>query len=200
MTEFPVDVLWAIKSMTLRSIWNPNAIKYTLEMALYTYLKIFFLIFAWVIVIFLIKFWYKFFKKIKENKEKKLIKKYIKEVFDEEKYTFKILKYPLIWIILVRTWWAQISLLFRLFSGYYKIQWDIIRETLPLQESWVLWLWATYSLSIFIIAWYFIWLSFGNKMLRNIWILIYALWILFILFGSFLDYWSVINDLPNFTV
>jgi hypothetical protein len=37
-------------------------------------------------------------------------------------------------------------------------------------------------------------------MLRNIWILIYVLWILFILFGCFLDYWIVVNDLPNFTV
>ena len=244
MTEFPVDVLWAIKSMFIRSIWNPNAFKYTINNLLDVYRYVIFIVFLWVIGRFLLRFEYKILKKIKEYKkdknsfikflykvliddikkdknsfkkflnkelsfkkywknEKKFIKikkEDIKEIFSEEKHIFNLLKYPIIWSILVWTRWTQVSLLLRLFGKYYGAQWDIIRETLPLQEGWVLWVWAIYSLLIFIIAWYFIWLSFWNKMLRNIWILIYALWILFILFGHFLDNWVIINNLPNFTV
>ena len=193
--------------MFLRSLWNPNALKYMLNNLLYVYTDIILTILSIVIIIFLAKFVYKLIKKTLENKKNKknkkesLTKKNLKEIFLKEKSIFRILKFPIIWSILIRTWWAQISVLFHLFSRYYdEIQWDIIRETLPLQESWVLWMWATYSLWFFIIAWYFIWLSFGNKMIRNIWILIYILWILFYLFVYFLDYWSIVNDLPNFTV
>ena len=241
MTEFPVDVLWAIKSMFIRSIWNPNAFKYTINNLLDVYRYVIFIVFLWVIGRFLLRFEYKILKKIKEYKKDKnsfikflykvliddikkdknsfkkflnkelsfkkywknemkfitIKKKDIKEIFSEEKHIFKILKYPVLWSILVLMSRDFVSFLFRIitwFNGW------IIRETLPLQESWVLWMWATYSLCIFIIAWCFIWLSFGNKMLRNIWILIYALWILFILFWLFLNNWVIINNLPNFTV
>ena len=238
MTEFPVDVLWAIKSMFIRSIWNPNAFVYTIRMLLDTYRYIMIFIFMWVFIRFSLKFYYKILMKVKENKKdknnfikfiyedfindknnfKKILnkelsfkkywknemkfinKKDIKEIFLEEKHIFKILKYPLIWSILVWTHTMQISILFRLFFRYYENQPDIIRETLPVQEWRVLWGWSTYSLLFFIIAWYFIWLSFWNKMVRNIWILIYILWILFIIFWFFLDNWVIINNLSNFTV
>lgn len=189
--------------MFIRSIWNPNAFRYTINNLLDVYKTMMIMILIIVILRFIVKFIFKLVKKVienKTNKEKLLTNKNIKEIFLKEKWIFKVLKYPIIWSILVWTCWAQVSLLFRLFSQYYRTQWDIIRETLPLQENWVLWVWATYSLLIFIIAWCFIWLSFWNKMLRNIGILIYALWILFILFACFLDNWVIINDLPNFTV
>lgn len=203
MTEFPVDVLWAIKSMLLRSISNPNAIKYTINNLLQGYSYIIFMIFSCVIIRFLIKFIYKLIKNIKERKVKKeelSIKQAIKESFWTEKTIFKILKYPIIWIILVRTCWLQASVLAWIFSNYYETQSDIIRETLPAQENYILWMWPTYLSFIFIIAWGFIWLSFWNKMLRNIGILIYALWILFVVFVCFLNNWVIVNDLQNFTV
>lgn len=203
MTEFPVDVLWAIKSMLLRSISNPNAIKYTANNLLDVYKYIITMIFSWVIIRFLIKFIYKLIKNIKERKVKKeelSIKQAIKESFWTEKITFKTLKYPIIWSILVWTSWIQASGVFFIFSHYYETQPDIIRETLPAQENYLLWMSATYVLFIFIIAGGFIWLSFWNKMLRNIWIIIYALWVLFILFANFLNNWAIINDLSNFTM
>ena len=225
MTEFPVDMIWIVKTMTLRSIWNPNARVYTIKNLINAYRYVIFIIFLWVVARFLLRFAYKILKKIKEyKKDKNSFKKFlnkelsfkeywknemkfikikkedIKEIFSEEKHIFNLLKYPIIWSILVWTCWTQVSLLFWLFGKYYETQWNIIRETLPLQESWVLRVWATYSLWIFIIACYFIWFSFGNKTLRNIWIIIYALWVLFILFSHFLNNWVIINGLPNFTV
>lgn len=201
--NFPVDVLWAIKSMFIRSIWNPNALKYTINGLLDAYKLLIIMIFSYVIVYFLIKFIYKFIKKIKEikrNRENLQIKQEMKEIYSQEKSIFKILKYPIIWSILVWTCWAQVSFTFRFFYSYYERQTDIIRENLPVQENWVLWMWSLYSLWIFIIAGCFIWLSFWNKTLRNIWILMYALWVLFILFGHFLNNWAIINDLSNFTI
>lgn len=203
MINFPVDALWAIKSMLLRSISNPNAIKYTANNLLDVYKYIITMIFSWVIIRFLIKFTYKLIKKIKERKVKKeelSIKQAIKETFWTEKTTFKILKYPIIWSILVWTSWLQASVLFWIFSHYYETQSDIIRETLPTQENYLLWMSATYLLFILIIAWGFIWLSFWNKTLRNIWIIIYALWVLFVLFAHFLNNWAITNDLTNFTI
>jgi hypothetical protein len=198
MTEFPVDVLWAIKSMFIRSIWNPNTFKYTIDSLLDVYKSIINIIILWVIVWFIIKYIFKIIKTIKENKKNndKLLKKQnLKEIFLKEKFTFNVLKYPIIWFILLWTSWLQVSLIFYLFQTNFWIQSDIIRENLSMQENWVLSVWSIYSLLIFVIAWYFIWLSFWNKMLRNIGILIYALWILFIILWFFLDSWRITSDL-----
>lgn len=189
--------------MFLRSVWNPNAFKYTINGLLDAYKTIIIMIFLFVFMRFLVKFIYKLIWKVKENKnnkEKSLKKQDIKDVFLEEKSTFKILKYPIIWSILVSTCWMQVSLLFWLLWKYNNTQPDIIRETLPGQENWVLWIRSLYSLCFFLLAWCFIWLSFWNKMLRNIWILIYAIWILFIFFAFFLDNWAISNGLSNFTI
>lgn len=58
MTEFPVDMIWIIKTMTLRSIWNPNAFKYTINNILDAYKGAIFMILTIVILIFLGKFIY----------------------------------------------------------------------------------------------------------------------------------------------
>lgn len=214
--------------MFIRSIWNPNAFKYTINNLLDVYRDVIFLIFIWVIVRFLLKFYYKILKKIKENKNDKnnfikflykefindknnfikflhkelnykefwkndmnfIKKKDIKEIFLEEKHTFKILKYPVIWSILVSMSRFFISFLFREITWYNE--W-IIREKLPENELELLWFWTLYSLPFFIIAWCFIWLSFWNKILRNIGIFTYVLWISFIFLGLFLDSWSITN-------
>jgi cell division protein FtsW (lipid II flippase) len=128
-----------------------------------------------------------------------LTKKDIKENFLKEKSIFKVLKYPIIWSILVWTSRFQVSLCFWLFWKYYSNS-TINKEPRPFEEWRVLWFWATYALSIFIIAWCFIWLSFWNKMLRNIWILFYVLWIFFIIFWLFLDYWYVSDWLGNLVI
>ena len=200
--NFPVDVLWAIKSMFLRSIWNPNALKYTINQLLDAYKAVIIMILTVVILRFVVKFIFKLIKRVvenKRNKEKLLTKRDIKVTFLAEKPTLKILKYPIIWSILVWTCRLQVSLLFWL-SNMYDWENNIVREILPPQENWVLWVRSLYSLFIFIIAWSFIWLSFGNKTLRNIWIIIYALWVLFILFAHFLNNWAITNDLTNFTI
>lgn len=202
MIEFPVDMIWIVKTMTLRSLWNPNAFAYTTNSLMYAYLLIFFHILLLAIIFFLIKYTYNIIKKIRDNKKiwgNLVTKNDIKETLKKEKTVFKILKYPTIWGMLISTCWMYTSILFRYFGKFYEHN-DIIRENLSTQENWVLWVRWTYSILFFVIAWYFIWLSFGNKMLRNIWILIYALWILFVIFAHFLNNWVIINGLPNFTV
>ena len=191
-----VDVLWTVKSMFLRSLWNPNALIYTWNCLFGAYILLFTVIILSVIWRFLIRFIYKTIKTIQKNKNNKeiLLKKGdLKGIFLEEKSILSVLRYPIIWIILVWISWLQISLLFYFFNVYYEKNWGVIRENLSVQESFVLWMWSRYSLLIFIIAWWFIWLSFWNKMVRNIWIFIYVMWILFILFWFFLDSWFIIN-------
>jgi hypothetical protein len=201
MVEFPVDVLWAIKSMFLRSIWNPNAFKYSINALLYVYKYVIIIIFLSVILLFILKCLYRYFKKTKDNKKKtKISIQETKKIILEESNVLKFLKYPLIWSILVFTSWPQVSIIFYLFSKYYQTQGDIIQEQLPTQEAWVLWIWASMSVIFFIIGWCSIWLSFWNKTLRNIWIIIYTLWVLFILFGLFLSNWVISNGLSNFIV
>lgn len=224
MIEFPIDVLWAIKSMFLRSVWNPNAFIYTIKNIIYSYYFLIFLIILCVIIVFIlkvlfeilkrvkekkkdkknyIKFLYEFFINLKENwknKEKLFVKNDIREVILKEKNIFKILKYPIIWSILVWIFKIPTSFMFWLLWKYYTDWQQITREHLPLEESWVLWVWATYSSLFFILAWCFIWLCFWNKMLRNIWILMYALWILFIVFWIFLYNWGISNGLSNFII
>lgn len=189
--------------MFIRSLWNPNAFTYTINWLLKTYTYLICMILTIVILLFIVKYIFKLIRKIKENKknkEKLLKKQDMKEIFSKEKWIFRVLKYPLIWSVLVRTCWLQVSIVTRLFNAYYETETNIIRENLPAQEERVLSKWPTYSVLIFILAWCFIWLSFWNKMLRNIWILIYALWILFILFVVFLNNGVIINNLPNFTI
>ena len=171
------------------------------QSAYFLYIYIIFLIIVCIIILFLIKLLYKLIIEIRENKKDSSSKSNMKEILLKEKWIFKILKYPIIWGTLIWTGSEQITLLFWIFSKhFYETHTDIILETLPAQEIWVLWMWPTYSLWIFIIAWYFIWLCFGNKMLRNIWILIYALWILFYLFGIFLYNWAITNWLEKFVM
>lgn len=201
--------------MFIRSISNPNAIKYTVNSLLDVYRYVIFIVFLWVIVRFLLRFGYKILKKKKEkNKDKnnfvKFLYKYLKnykgywkkffikkedmkDIFSEEKHIFKVLKYPVLWSILVSMSRFFISFLFRKIIWYNE--W-IVREVLPENELELLWFWRLYSLPFFIIAWCFIWLSFWNKMLRNIGIFIYVLWISFIFLGLFLDSWSITNFVP----
>ena len=183
--------------MFLRSLWNPNAFKFTVNHVLGTYFLIFFFIIVWVTTIFIIKSLYKLFKKIKKNEKKENLK----EVFFSEKNVFKVLKYPTIWAILVWTSWLQVSLCFWLFNILYKISISDITKEERLPEEWrVFWCSASYTLWFFLIGWCLIWLSFWNKMLRNLWILFYVLWIFFIIFVLFLDYWYISDWLGNLNI
>lgn len=202
MIEFPVDVLWIIKTMTLRSIWNPNALVYTANSLMYAYLVIFFQILLLVVIFFLIKSTYSTIKKIRDNKknwEILLIRNVIKEILTKEKMIFMILKYPTIWCILISTCRMYTSILLRYFEKFYEHH-DVIRENLNIQESWVLGYRWTYVIFSFVLASYSIWLSFWNKMLRNIGILLFVVWIFLVIFLIFLNNWTIVNGLPNFTV
>ncbi len=204
MTEFPVDTIWIIKTMTLRSIWNPNALYHIINNLLYVYFILFLILLTCIIIIFAIKLLYKLFKKTKENnikKEKTPIKKDLKDIFSKEKNIFKLLKYPTIWTILISTAWIQVSIRFWLFWLYYKnIASSITKEDRPIQEWRILWFWASWTLLLFIMAWFFFGLSFWNKLVRNIWILFYILWIFFMMFLLFLDYWYVSDWLENLVI
>lgn len=103
--------------------------------------------------------------------------------FKAKPYLWKC-RYLIIGYILLMLAWFFVSLEFWGINSKFKVTTQCVEW-----ESQLLWLWSLYSLLFFLIAPMFITFCFWNKFVRNIWILIYILWILFIPLGMFLQLW-----------
>lgn len=125
-------------------------------------------------------------EKIKELSKKRFLK--IKP------YVWKC-RYLIIWQILLQLSWYFVSLCFRFINKVKVIpDWNNICSE---QELSLLWTRSLYTFLFFIIAPMFITFCFWNKFVRNIWILIYILWIIFCFLWLFLDL-SCYNITPLF--
>lgn len=197
----------------MRSFENPEVIKTFMNWVLKIYTSIMnpiiALIIAIVVVSYIIslvvntksKLTGKFnIKNLKEHFKAR--KKDIKERFTEEKvveisknrflkikpYLWKC-RYLIVWYILLGLAWYFVSLAF-----WY------INSKIWLEQPWIqcfewenklLWVRSLYSLLFFLIAPMFITFCFWNKFVRNIGVLIYILWIIFILLWAFLNLWCL---------
>ena len=95
-------------------------------------------------------------------------------------------RYLIIWYVLLRCAWNFVVLALRVINTKIRQQpWTQCLEW----ENQLLWLRSIYSLLFFLIAPIFITFCFWNKFVRNIGVLIYILWIIFILLWVFLNLW-----------
>ena len=121
---------------------------------------------------------------VKERFTKDKVVEISKNRFSKIKpYAWKC-RYFVIGYVLLGLAWYFVSLEFWAINSKFKVTTQCVEW-----ESHLLWLWSLYSLLFFLIAPIFITFCFWNKFIRNIWILIYILWILFIPLGMFLQLW-----------
>ena len=179
-----------IKPMLMRSLSNPEAIKEFMNILLGKFIG-----FAIVTIILIIVFHYiysliyssiKTHKNGKEKKEKDSISSDFKELLCKKvKNNIYKYRYFFIWLLLLSLSWLFVSLFFRLLDT-----WWVSCKFSP-EENYLLWLRATYSLCIFMIASMFIMFCFGNKFVLNIWIFVFILCIFFILMWKFISLWCI---------
>jgi hypothetical protein len=182
-----------IKPMLMRSLENPEAIKvFVNNIILWWFMGTpIVIIMTTIIVSFLyktihdtIKWWND--KNKEDKKEVKSSTKFWKICFNNLKYYLQKYRYFFIWWILLALCRMIVSLLYRCIS--LQMTWvNIPMDKFTSKEIMVLNHRIAYVLLFFIIAPIFIMVSFGNKFVRNIWIFIYILWILFILLWDFIQ-------------
>lgn len=125
-------------------------------------------------------------KDIKERFTEIKVVKISKNRFLKIKPYLRKCRYLIIWYVLLRCAWIFVSLALRLINTKIRSQpWTQCLEW----ENQLLWLRSLYSLLFFLIAPMFITFCFWNKFVRNIGVLIYILWIMFILLWVFLNLW-----------
>ena len=175
--------------MLMRALANPEAIKIFINYNLWflgslelQLLSIFIICSISYISYLLLK------SKVWENKNKKERKKIIKDTFLEYwhkvKKPLRKLRYLIIWWILLSLARLFVSLIFYIYNLGGLNWYNCIFSP---EEDAVLWYWAFLSLIIFLIAPVFIMFCFGNKFIRNIWILIYIFGIFFIAMWKFIS-------------
>ena len=173
----------------MRSLENTEAVKYFINYNLWLLvgpglllLHIFIICSLWYIANLLRK------HKVWENKNKQERKKIIKDIFldywHKVKKPLRELRYLIIWGILIALARWFVSFIFYIYNlgglNWYNC-------TFSPEENQILGSRSFLSLIIFLIAPLFIMFSFGNKFMRNIWILIYIFWICFIAMWKFIS-------------
>lgn len=198
-----------IKEMFMRSFENPEVIKTFMNWVLKIYTSIMNPIIALIIVSVAVSY----IISLVVNTESKLTgkfniknlkkhfkarKKDIKERFTEGKVVeisknrflkikpyLRKCRFLIIWYVLLQLSWYFVSLCFRFINKVKVIpDWNNICSE---QELSLLWTRGLYTFLFFIIAPMFITFCFWNKFVRNIWVLIYILWIIFCFLGAFLN-------------
>jgi hypothetical protein len=167
-----------LKPMLMRSLSNPEAIKVFINYHLWLLgsfelllLNVFIICSLWYIAYLLGK------NKVWENKKERniIIKNAFLEYLRKVKTPLRKLRYLIIWFILILCAWRFVSMIFYIYrwSRWCNCSFSP-EENQILGYRWFL------SLIIFLIAPLFIMFCFGNKFVRNIWILLYIFGIIFI--------------------
>ena len=165
-----------IKQMLIRSLENPEAIKLFINYNLWLLSSVWLLVFQTFIVLSLLYFAYLLWKNKGEGSKKAIVKKSFFEYLKKIKKPLRKLRYLIIWAILIVCAWLLVSSIFYI----YNLGFTWYKCTFSPEEDRIFGYWAFLSLIIFMIAPLFIMFCFGNKFIRNIWILIYIFWVWFI--------------------
>jgi len=168
--------LTPIKPMLMRGLSNPEAIKLFINYNLSLLGSFWLLVLRTFIVLSLLYFAYLLWKNKGEKSKKEIIKKSVFEYLKKVKKPLRKLRYLIIWGILISLSRLLVSRMFYIYN--LGLTW--YNCTFSAEENKVLEIWALLSLIIFLIAPLFIMFCFGNKFIRNIWILIYIFWVWFI--------------------
>ena len=175
-----------IPSMFADVLKNPESLRIFANMLTNIFYKITFnllWLFIIIAIFYYLYFYYKRFWFKKSNKKEfiSILKVWFKKI---KRYLYG-LRYFLIGIVTMFLSWVFVSLVFYYIATSYPS--DINIWWLTEQEWALIGYWVFLSLIIFLLPPYFIAFSFGNKFVRNIWILIYILGIAFIFLWALLN-------------
>lgn len=126
-----------------------------------------------------------FVLKWNKNNKKRLLRSSKSSIFAS---LWNYIKYLTIWFIIWFTSWAQVSFIFYILNdwlNWYELNYDSFSDEFVLFSS----LCSFLSVSLIIIASYFIWLSFGKKIVRAFGDLIYLTWLLLPIVTFFIICW-----------
>lgn len=121
----------------------------------------------------------------KRNKKWKFLKSSRTSFFSR---LWNYIKYPTIWFIIWITSWAQVSFILYILDdslNWYVLNYDSFSNEFILFSS----VCSFFSVSLIILASYFIWLSFGKKIVRAFGDLIYLIWLLLPVVTYFIVCW-----------
>ena len=173
MEKYSIFDYTILRDMIINAWKNLDWVREFIKCLISTYNTIFFDI---IIIFTIIRLIWFIYKHIKRNWFK-VTKLAIKNTFNEQRQKYKKilrkLRYLLIWFILIESSRLFVSLIFYFISKPTNINY----ETGPEARPRFLWTLAFQALLFFTVAPYFIWFSFGNKFVRNIWIFVYIIWI-----------------------
>lgn len=169
--------------MLMRSLENPEAIKIFINYNLWLLGNFWLLVLRIFILLSLLYFAYLLWKNKGEKSKKEIIKKSVFEYLKKVKKPLRKMRYLIIWIILIACARLLVSSIFYIYN--LGLTW--YNCTFSPEENRILGYWAFLSLIIFLIAPLFIMFCFGNKFIRNIWILIYIFWVWFIAMGKLIS-------------
>lgn len=174
-----------IKPMFMRSLSNPEALKFFINYLIGIMGLIFWIVICILVVHFIYSLIYSIKKSSKKEQEKEqnLNKSIFKETLLQKiKSNLRNYRYFFIWFLMLFLSRLIISIVYWLIDS-----WETISCNFSPEENYLLWVWAIYSLYIFIIASIFIMFCFGNKFVRNLWIFILIICFWFILMGKFIS-------------
>ena len=172
-----------IKPMLIRSLENPEAIKLFINYNLWLLGSFWLLVLRIFIRLSLLYFAYLLWKNKGKGSKKDIIKKSFFECLKKVKKPLRKMRYIIIWIILIACARLLVSSIFYIYN--LGLTW--YNCTFSPEENRILGYWAFLSLLIFLIAPVFIMFCFGNKFIRNIWILIYIFGVFFIAMGKLIS-------------
>jgi hypothetical protein len=185
-----------IKPMLIRSLENPEAIKNFINGVIFWwFIGIPICIITTIIILSII---FKTFRDVtkwwdtkEENKRKP---GFWKSLFNNIKFYIKKYQDFFVWLILLSLSRMFVSLVFRCISSWMTTWIDLHMNSFSDEELRLLGARSLYTLLFFVIAPIFIMFSLWNKFIRNIWIFIYMLWILFVPLWRFLQLWYTWNN------
>ena len=180
-----------IKPMLIRSLENPEAIKNFINGVIFWwFIGIPICIITTIIILSIIFKTFRDVTKWWDTKEENKTKPgFWKSLFNNIKFYIKKYQDFFVWLILLSLSRMFVSLVFRCINSWRTTWIDLHMNSFSDEELRLLGARNLYTLLFFVIAPIFIMFSLWNKFIRNIWIFIYMLWILFVPLWRFLQLW-----------
>jgi hypothetical protein len=177
--------------MLIRSLENPEAIKNFINGVIFWwFIGIPICIITTIIILSIIFKTFRDVTKWWDTKEENKAKPgFWKSLFNNIKFYIKKYKDFFVWLLLLSLSRMLVSLVFRCISSWMTTWIDLHMNSFSDEELRLLGARSLYTLLFFVIAPIFIMFSLWNKFIRNIWIFIYMLWILFVPLWRFLQLW-----------
>ena len=175
MEEYSIFDYSILQDMLINAWKNIKWVKAFWNIVAWAYFEIFSYIVVLLLIIWLVSLFVLIFKRHFPKMSKEMIKNILIERWQINKKIYRFFLYIFLWMILLVCSRLFVSIIFYLLPS--PASYEISYQGAPEERPRFLWTLAIQALLFFIMAPCFIWFSFGNKFVRNIWILMYIIWI-----------------------